>query len=248
MLKARGYKVRPVPSGKLALLAARKDPPDLILLDINMPEMDGYEVCTTPEGRRDLARHSRHLHQRPQREPRQGERVRHRRGRLPHQAVPDGRIAREGRDPPEAPPPPGRAGGGQLATGEGQRPDVARPGGGGEDPEVVPAQGGARGPGGAVRLGLPALRRAGRRRAEHHPPRRREDRPLRPGRQRPRRDGGPAVGDAQPPPLAAFGALLDPDRPSKRPRPARRHATRRGRRPPQPALPLRHGDRTIRHA
>src|SRR5690242_1766576 len=32
MLKERGYKVRPVPSGKLALLAARRDPPDLILL------------------------------------------------------------------------------------------------------------------------------------------------------------------------------------------------------------------------
>ena len=45
MLKDRGYKVRPVPSGKLALLAARNDPPDLILLDINMPEMNGYEVC-----------------------------------------------------------------------------------------------------------------------------------------------------------------------------------------------------------
>jgi sigma-B regulation protein RsbU (phosphoserine phosphatase) len=45
MLKDRGYKVRPVPSGKLALLAARKDPPDLILLDINMPEMNGYDVC-----------------------------------------------------------------------------------------------------------------------------------------------------------------------------------------------------------
>ena len=45
MLKDRGYKVRPVPSGKLALLAARRDPPDLILLDINMPEMNGYEVC-----------------------------------------------------------------------------------------------------------------------------------------------------------------------------------------------------------
>jgi sigma-B regulation protein RsbU (phosphoserine phosphatase) len=45
MLKDREYKVRPVPSGKLALLAARRDPPDLILLDINMPEMNGYEVC-----------------------------------------------------------------------------------------------------------------------------------------------------------------------------------------------------------
>ncbi len=45
MLKERGYKVRPVPNGKLALLAAQRDPPDLILLDINMPEMNGYEVC-----------------------------------------------------------------------------------------------------------------------------------------------------------------------------------------------------------
>src|SRR5438270_14047561 len=45
MLKDRGYKVRPVPSGKLALQAAQRDPPDLILLDINMPDMNGYEVC-----------------------------------------------------------------------------------------------------------------------------------------------------------------------------------------------------------
>ncbi|MCX5793715.1 MAG: response regulator [Elusimicrobia bacterium] len=45
MLKGRGYKVRAAVSGKLALQAARNDPPDLILLDINMPEMDGYAVC-----------------------------------------------------------------------------------------------------------------------------------------------------------------------------------------------------------
>jgi adenylate cyclase len=45
MLKEKGYRVRPVPSGKLALKAVEHEPPDLILLDITMPEMDGYEVC-----------------------------------------------------------------------------------------------------------------------------------------------------------------------------------------------------------
>ena len=45
MLTARGYHVSSVLSGKLALQAVRTEPPDLILLDITMPEMNGYEVC-----------------------------------------------------------------------------------------------------------------------------------------------------------------------------------------------------------
>jgi DNA-binding response OmpR family regulator len=45
MLRQHGYEVRAFPRGKLALAAARQEPPDLFLLDINMPEMSGYEVC-----------------------------------------------------------------------------------------------------------------------------------------------------------------------------------------------------------
>jgi two-component system, sensor histidine kinase and response regulator len=44
ILKDEGYKIRPVLSGELALQVAEKNKPDLILLDIMMPGMNGYEV------------------------------------------------------------------------------------------------------------------------------------------------------------------------------------------------------------
>jgi sigma-B regulation protein RsbU (phosphoserine phosphatase) len=44
-LGERGYGVRAVTSGARALESAIAAPPDLILLDIRMPGMDGYEVC-----------------------------------------------------------------------------------------------------------------------------------------------------------------------------------------------------------
>ncbi len=45
MLQDRGYRVVLFPNGDLALKAAEKRLPDLILLDINMPDIDGFEVC-----------------------------------------------------------------------------------------------------------------------------------------------------------------------------------------------------------
>ena len=45
MLEGKGYRVLAFPNGRTALSAAAKKPPDLILLDIEMPEMDGFEVC-----------------------------------------------------------------------------------------------------------------------------------------------------------------------------------------------------------
>ncbi len=45
MLVEQGYKTRTAPDGSLALASARAIPPDIILLDIKMPGMSGYEVC-----------------------------------------------------------------------------------------------------------------------------------------------------------------------------------------------------------
>ena len=45
MLTAQGFEVRKALNGKMALTACQMVLPDVILLDINMPGMDGYEVC-----------------------------------------------------------------------------------------------------------------------------------------------------------------------------------------------------------
>ena len=45
LMKKEGYEIRVAADGEMAVEAAAEFRPDLILLDIMMPKMDGYEVC-----------------------------------------------------------------------------------------------------------------------------------------------------------------------------------------------------------
>ncbi len=45
LLTSKGYEVQGVPNGQEALDAIAKEHPDLVLLDIMLPEIDGFEVC-----------------------------------------------------------------------------------------------------------------------------------------------------------------------------------------------------------
>ena len=55
VLEEEGYRVQPADTGRLALISVAAQPPDLILLDVRMPGMDGFELCrqikATEQGR-----------------------------------------------------------------------------------------------------------------------------------------------------------------------------------------------------
>jgi two-component system sensor histidine kinase ChiS len=54
-LESRGYRVRTAANGESALANVQADMPDLILLDVMMPGMDGWEVARTLKDHTDYA-------------------------------------------------------------------------------------------------------------------------------------------------------------------------------------------------
>jgi CheY-like chemotaxis protein len=53
-LTDQGFDVHFASSGRAAIQAAGNDPPDIVLLHVKMPEMDGYEVCERLKANKDL--------------------------------------------------------------------------------------------------------------------------------------------------------------------------------------------------
>jgi DNA-binding response OmpR family regulator len=50
--RAQGYQVRTAIDGEQGLKAFLRDPPDLVLLDVMLPKVDGYEICRLARSRR----------------------------------------------------------------------------------------------------------------------------------------------------------------------------------------------------
>ena len=90
LLRARGYEVLTAMTGRAALEAVDRDAPDLVVLDLGLPDLDGVEVCR--RSARATATPIVVLSARGAEE-RQGPRARRRRGRLRDQTVRDGRAA-----------------------------------------------------------------------------------------------------------------------------------------------------------
>ena len=89
-LRALGYDVDVAPTGAAGLAKAATTTPDVIVLDLGLPDMDGLEVLERAAGMDGGAGH-RAVGAAPRR--RQGRRARRRRRRLRHQAVQHGRVA-----------------------------------------------------------------------------------------------------------------------------------------------------------
>lgn len=49
--QAQGYRVRTAGDGRAGLEAMLRDPPDLVLLDLMLPRLDGYELCRAARSR-----------------------------------------------------------------------------------------------------------------------------------------------------------------------------------------------------
>jgi twitching motility two-component system response regulator PilG len=54
MVKGMGYAIMMAATGKEALARLREQMADIVLLDLMMPEMDGFEFCRTVQGDQNL--------------------------------------------------------------------------------------------------------------------------------------------------------------------------------------------------
>ena len=86
-LESEGYEVLPADSGELALSSVSARRPDLVLLDIRMPVMDGFEVCRRLKADQQTRGNPGHVYQQCQGDRGASEGLSAWRGRLYPQAV-----------------------------------------------------------------------------------------------------------------------------------------------------------------